>query len=135
MPTACSSRLEEWYASAYRHRHSLPDPGQLLWPLHLCHSLHGRLEEGLCCHGGPPHHHTGAHLLLLCLQVLLFTSIVKNKQKTKILLSSQTECNAAAVPSDNPDLIESVLLSFSMCLHYHIMTQSRHTAKPRLQMH
>lgn len=55
------SRLEEWYVSAYRHRHSLSDPGQLLRPLHLCYSLHGCMEEGLGCHGGAPYHHTGAH--------------------------------------------------------------------------
>lgn len=67
------ARLEEWYASAYRHRHSLPDPGQLLRPLHLRHHLHGRVEEGLGRHGGAPHHHAGPHLLLLRLQVLILS--------------------------------------------------------------
>lgn len=73
------ARLEEWYASAYRHRHSLPDPGQLLRPLHLRHHLHGRVEEGLGRHGGAPHHHAGPHLLLLRLQVLFILTVQRGE--------------------------------------------------------
>lgn len=72
----CPCRLEERYVSAYRHRHRLPDPGQLLRPLHLCYHLYGRMEEGLCCHGGAPHHHAGAHQLLLRIQVLFVFQLI-----------------------------------------------------------
>lgn len=82
-----ASRLEEWYASAYRHRHRLPDPGQLLWPLHLRHHLHGRVEERLGRHGGAPHHHVGPHLLLLRLQVLYIVT-VQRSERTELLFGN-----------------------------------------------
>ncbi len=62
-------RLEEWDVGSHWYHNSLPNPGQFLRPFHICHRLHGRLEEGLPCHGGASLHHSGPDHILLCLQV------------------------------------------------------------------